>query len=73
MDLLHTHLTFGVVEGCPGCEQHVLDLARARYANAGGPGFEDGLSRLQLWYSVRSYTRRELLSVQVEADTLVPI
>lgn len=70
VDLLHTHLTFGLVAGCPGCEQHILDVSRARFVNAGGRESQDGLQRLQLWYSIRSYTRQELLPAKDKVDTL---
>ena len=67
---MHTHLTYGLVAGCPGCEQHILDVSRARFVNLDGPQIQDGLQRLQLWYSIRSYTRQELLPAKVKVDTL---
>lgn len=62
-DQSHTHLEPGVVEDCPGCEQHILDFSRARYMNLGGPKLDEGTARLQLWYSVLRYTREEFFEV----------
>lgn len=72
MDKTHTHMTFGFVDGCPGCVQLERDFARTRFANSEAHGLEDGATRLRAWYSIRRHVHQEFLRNPNNAGSLVP-
>ena len=75
MDLTHTHLEHGYVEGCDACEQLIRDLARCRlFADAATAGaLEDGRTRLRVWHRLHRLTRTEILSNPNKADSLLGV
>ena len=73
MDLTHTHLEFGYLDGCEACEQLIRDLARCRLAaETATVGILDGgRTRLRVWHGLHRQTRDELLSNPNKVDSLL--